>query len=138
MSAAGEDDVLEDRDAGGNLPRMKLPELAPAVAAALTRFRTELDARFGTRVREVVLFGSYARGAASEGSDVDVYVVLDDATHDDRKAVFDIAYDVDATAPGDDGWVGIEPVVHSTAHAADMRSRERGLLRNIDTEGLRL
>jgi predicted nucleotidyltransferase len=112
--------------------------LAPSVATALTRFRAALDARLGARVREVVLFGSHARGTATEASDVDVYVVIDDAVHDDRKTVFDIAYDVDASAPGDDGWVGLEPVVHSTAQAADMRSRERGLLRNIDSEGIRL
>jgi hypothetical protein len=106
--------------------------LSPAVATALARFRAALDARLGARVREVVLFGSHARGNASEKSDVDVYVVVDDATHEDRIAIFDIAYDVDATAPGgDDGWVGIEPIVHSTAQAADMRARERGLLRNI-------
>jgi hypothetical protein len=113
--------------------------LSPAVATALRRFRAALEARLGGRVREVVLFGSHARGTASEKSDVDVYVVVDDATHEDRIAIFDIAYDVDATAPGGDaGWVGIEPVVHSTAQAADMRARERGLLRNIDAEGMRL
>jgi hypothetical protein len=112
--------------------------ISPAVTSALARFRAALDARLGARVREVVLFGSHARGTASETSDVDVYVVVDDATHEDRIVVFDIAYDVDASAPGgDDGWVGIEPIVHSTAQAADMRSRERGLLRNIDTEGVR-
>jgi len=112
--------------------------LAPSVVTALARFRAALDARLGTRVREVVLFGSHARGNASETSDVDVYVVIDDADHDDRKIVFDIAYDIDASAPGEDGWVGLEPIVHSTAQAADMRSRERGLLRNIDAEGMRL
>jgi predicted nucleotidyltransferase len=111
--------------------------LAPSVATALARFRAMLDARLGARVQEVVVFGSHARGTATEASDVDVYVVIDDATHQDRQAVFDLAYDVDATAPaGDDGWVGLEPVVHSTAQAADMRARERGLLRNIDAEGI--
>lgn len=112
--------------------------LAPAVATALARFRAAVDVRFGARVREVVLFGSHARGTASERSDVDVYVVIDDAAHEDRKTVFDIAYQIDASAPGEDGWVGLEPIVHSTAEAADMRSRERGLLRNIDSQGVRL
>lgn len=112
--------------------------LAPSVATALARFRAKLDTRMGARVREVVLFGSHARGTATEASDVDVYVVIDCADHDDRKTIFDMAYDVDASAPGEHGWVGLEPVVHSTAQAADMRSRERGLLRNIDAEGIRL
>lgn len=105
---------------------------------ALARFRQALDGRFGARVREVVLFGSHARGTASEASDVDVYVVIDDAAYEDQKVVFDLAYGIDASAPGEDGWVGLEPVVHSTAQAADMRSRERGLLRNIDSQGIRM
>lgn len=117
---------------------MPAPPIAPSVADTLARFRAALDARLGARVREVVLFGSHARGTASESSDVDVYVVIDDAAHEDRKAVFDIAYDVDASAPGEDGWVGLEPIVHSTAQAADMRSRERRLLQNIDSEGIPL
>jgi hypothetical protein len=123
--------------AGAMISRMP-PQISPGVALALARFRAALDARLGARVQEVVLFGSHARGTATENSDVDVYVVIDDATHDDRKVVFDAAYDVDASAPGEDGWVGLEPIVHSTAQAADMRGRERGLLRNIDAEGIRL
>ena len=54
--------------------------LPPAVHAVLTRFRTALDAHFAERLREVVLFGSYARGGAHEDSDVDVLVVIDDLT----------------------------------------------------------
>ena len=111
--------------------------LPPCVAAAAARFREALEARFGERLREITVFGSHARGSANEESDVDVYVVIEDLSDRDRLTVFDLAYDVDATAPGD-GWVGLEPVVHSSAHAADMRARERGLLRNIDAEGIRL
>jgi predicted nucleotidyltransferase len=117
---------------------MDVARLAPSVATALARFRAALEVRLGARLREIVLFGSHARGTASEASDVDVYVVIDDASHSDRQVVFDIAYDIDASAPGEDGWVGLEPVVHSTAQAADLRSRERRLLQNIDAEGIRL
>ena len=35
-------------------------------------------------------------------------------------------------------WLGLEPLAMSTAHADDMRSRERLLLRDIDREGLRV
>ena len=34
-------------------------------------------AAFGASVRQVILFGSYARGAAEEDSDVDVMILLD-------------------------------------------------------------
>ena len=140
LGGGADQDMVAERRPGSRCydSPMSRAVLAPAVATALARFRAAVDVRFGARVREVVLFGSHARGTASERSDVDVYVVIDDAAHEDRKTVFDIAYQIDASAPGEDGWVGLEPIVHSTAEAADMRSRERGLLRNIDSQGVRL
>lgn len=47
-------------------------------------FRRRLEALYGERLRDVILYGSYARGEADEGSDIDVLVVLDD--FDDRRA----------------------------------------------------
>lgn len=51
----------------------------PAAAAAdpvLKRFRAALDALYGDRIERVVLFGSRARGDATEDSDYDVAVFL--------------------------------------------------------------
>lgn len=42
----------------------------------LRRFRTALDNTFGDRIERVVLFGSRARGEATEESDYDVAVFL--------------------------------------------------------------
>src|SRR5579883_1383968 len=58
----------------------RAPALSPTVASALSRFRAVLAERFGARLREVVLYGSHARGTATEDSDVDVLVVVDDLT----------------------------------------------------------
>lgn len=110
--------------------------LSPSVADALERFASVVRARFGDRVREVVLFGSHARGDAHEDSDVDVLVVIDDLSYRDRTAVFDLAYDVDASAQGQ--WVGLSPLVYATAQAEDLRSRERRLMRDVARDGVRL
>ncbi len=44
---------------------------------ALSDYRRDLVALYGPRLREIILFGSHARGAAGPDSDVDVLVVLD-------------------------------------------------------------
>ena len=44
----------------------------------LDELREGLQAIYGPRLRQVILFGSYARGEAEDGSDIDVAVVLDD------------------------------------------------------------
>ena len=109
------------------------PPLPPAVA--LSRFREAINALFGPRLREVVLFGSYARGEAHDESDVDVLVVADGLTEGERREVMDAAYDAGAVA---DEWVSISPLPYSSAQAADLRQRERRLLRDVDADGVTL
>jgi predicted nucleotidyltransferase len=106
------------------------------VQASLSRFRAALDERFGARLREVVLFGSYARGEADEESDVDVLVVIDELTDDELFEVADLAHAADAADA--QRWTGLSPFTCSTEHAQDMRSRERRVFRDIDGEGIRL
>jgi len=91
--------------------------------------------RFGARVNEVVLFGSQARGDAHEESDVDVLIVIDDLSEQERLAVLDLTFPLDAAA---DDWLGLAPLVYSSEQAARMRAGGRRLFRDIDREGLRL
>jgi predicted nucleotidyltransferase len=113
------------------------PTLPGAVRAALQRFRSLLERRFGQRLLELLVFGSRARGQAHEESDTDVLVVLRGLTEAERVEVFGLAHDADAAAPDADDWVGLSVVAYSDEQVADLRSRERLLLRNIDREGLR-
>jgi predicted nucleotidyltransferase len=108
---------------------------SPAVAETLRRFRSALELRFGERLREMRLFGSWARGEAHDESDVDVFVAIDDLTPDERHEVLGIAYDADAE---NDWLVLLSPLAYSSADAARMRSGGRRLFRDIDGEGVRL
>ena len=55
-----------------------LPEtLSPTVRTALDDALVALRDLYGDRLRQIVLFGSHARGEAREESDVDVLVVLE-------------------------------------------------------------
>jgi predicted nucleotidyltransferase len=110
----------------GSLPR--------AVKVALDAYHTALRDAFGDRLKELRLFGSYARDEAREDSDVDVFVAIEDLTHTERDLAFDLAYDVELHGE----WVGLSPLVYSTEQARDLRARERRLLCDIDREGIAL
>ena len=107
----------------------------PIVRRALDRFRRWLVERYGGRLRELVLYGSRARGDAHEESDIDVLVVIDDFDVNERGALFEAAYD--AGVDGDD-YISVSPFVVSTAQAADMRARERRIFREIARDGVPL
>lgn len=47
------------------------------IAEVVARLRKELEAFYGRRFRDLLLYGSYARGDQWEGSDVDLLVLLD-------------------------------------------------------------
>lgn len=94
-----------------------------------------LQERFGIRFREFVLFGSRARGQADEDSDTDLLVVVDGLTEDERREVFDLAWQ--AGAQGED-YVCLAPLPYATAQVAELRSRERLLMREIARDGVEL
>lgn len=68
------------------------PKPSPALASALREIDRELRARVGTRLRMVRLFGSWARGEATEDSDIDVAVVIDRLEAPDREIIFDVVH----------------------------------------------
>ena len=64
--------------------RMMLP---PTTDAAIAEFSAHVRACFGPRVAHFVLFGSQARGEATENSDVDVLVVIDQLSSTDAREI---------------------------------------------------
>lgn len=63
--------------------------LSLAIAAALRDLDRELRLALGERLRLVRLFGSWARGEATEASDIDVAVVVQGLVPEDRPRIFD-------------------------------------------------
>ena len=58
--------------------------------------RQFLEDKYGSRIKAVILYGSYARGTATEDSDVDFLVVVDDALKPDevRRSLSDLLLDI--------------------------------------------
>lgn len=108
--------------------------LPQVVRETLDAFCAGLRRRFGPRVSAIRLFGSYARGEAHEGSDVDVLVLLDRVDRADDRAVTDLAADLVWQLHG----VVISPMVFSEADFAAWKASERRTPLEIDREGIAL
>jgi predicted nucleotidyltransferase len=102
------------------------------VLAALRELDADLRRRYGPRVRDVRLFGSFARGEANEDSDVDVLVVLDHVDWPTRRDVIDRATDV-----GLPRSLLMSPLVLDEATYERWRTQQRALLLDIERDGIR-
>jgi predicted nucleotidyltransferase len=108
---------------------MSLPIL---VAEAVREYRAQLHAEFGERIVDVIVFGSVARGEAHEDSDVDVLVLLDAATFDERKRAIDIGGRIAL-----DHRLPLSPVVFTRTEWQELADRERRFVREVEADGVR-
>lgn len=79
---------------GSATPRSAPDRLPANLASLLKRLSDGLEALYGDRYRGLVLYGSYARGEADEGSDVDLLLLLDGEIDQTRELL----------RAGDVGW----------------------------------
>src|SRR5215472_1061315 len=104
-------------------------QIPPSIRVALDAYAERLRKVFGDRLREVRLFGSYARGDADEDSDVDVLIVIDGLTDlEIGVAVGEVAPVIIATG------LSLAPLPLSSERLQAMRKSEQLLARNLDAE----
>ena len=61
----------------------------------LTDLKNYLNSNYGNSVKDVILFGSQARGDSDENSDYDVIIVLDgNYSGKDENDILDLCYDI--------------------------------------------
>jgi predicted nucleotidyltransferase len=73
---------------------MATHKLSELEATAVRAYVDTLHARCGSRLLDVVLFGSRSRGDAGPDSDIDVLVILDDPSPDDLSEARGLAFDI--------------------------------------------
>jgi predicted nucleotidyltransferase len=110
---------------------VRLPAI---VDTTLRAFLAGVRERFGPRVAEIRLFGSYARGDATEDSDVDCLVLLDRVDQDDDRAITNLAADLTWQMAG----VVVSPMIMSVADFEAWKALERRTPLEIEREGILL
>lgn len=103
----------------------------------LNIFAQKAQILFGNRLREIILFGSYARGDYEEDSDVDIAIIADiprdnENTYNDCiiKIVGDIYEEFDYA-------VILSPIVIASQFFDEWKT-DLPFYKNVDTEGVRI
>jgi predicted nucleotidyltransferase len=93
---------------------------------AFEEFAAAVQDAFGERIHEIILYGSTARGEATEQSDVDVLVVFNDTER--PKELYGLAFDI-----GLEHGVVITPHVQTKDHFESRQ--DHPFLKNVLSEG---
>lgn len=125
---------INEYDLGLPVPIAPLDErrrgVSPAVWARLEESKAAVAALLGPRLREVRLFGSYARNHQNDESDIDVLILVDGLQPAEVNPIVDAAYLLKG-----DGLV-LAPLVLSVAQLDALRAREMLIAQDIDREGI--
>lgn len=105
--------------------------LLPRERIALDELRAWLQGRFGARLRELLLFGSRARGEGNEESDLDVLVVVEELRGAEGR---EIAYTCGDLLTRHD--VLVSPFTVSGERWHDLKRRERRIAVEIVRDGV--
>ena len=73
-------------------------EWDPDERSWLEAFRAELQANHAGKVKDMVIYGSKARGDWHRHSDIDVLLILADEAAAERETIEDLGYDLSVTA----------------------------------------
>ncbi|MEX0569608.1 MAG: nucleotidyltransferase domain-containing protein [Candidatus Njordarchaeota archaeon] len=66
------------------------------IAQLVRHVKRHLLKQYGDKIREIILYGSHARGNATKDSDIDLLVLIDDSVNpsDIRKSLSDLLFDI--------------------------------------------
>ena len=98
----------------------------------LQELREALEALYGPRLKRLVLYGSYARGEATDDSDIDVMVVLDGKVSiwEEITRMNDVVTELCLKHAA---LISLYPIAES-----DYLTKQSLVLRNVHREGVRL
>jgi len=66
------------------------------ITQLINQIKSYLIERYGDKIKEIILYGSYARGEATKDSDIDLLVLVDDSVNpsDVRRSLSDLLLDI--------------------------------------------
>lgn len=59
----------------------KKPRSSDHIKDIIKELKSGLEKKYGSQLKSILLFGSYARGEETEDSDIDIAVILEDFDH---------------------------------------------------------
>ncbi len=94
--------------------------------------KSRLEDIYGDKIKEILLYGSYAKGEAVEGSDIDIVVVLEnvDDVIEEREKIIDQIFELDLKY---DVVISVLPLDED-----HYRTRKSPFLMNIDKDGIKV
>ncbi len=98
---------------------------------ALQGFLKTAKQNHGNKIEKIILFGSYARGEATEESDIDILVITRGNRFEMQKNLSEIAVDI-LLKTGE--YISAKAV--STEEYSFMKKIKTGFYQNIDKEGV--
>lgn len=105
--------------------------LRPEEAQAVEEFKEKLLAALPGQVRDIILFGSKARGDGHPESDIDLLVVLENPTKEQTDTVGDIMFDILL-----DRGVELSAITFSRKEIERLCSLGTPLMQNVTREGI--
>ena len=121
-------------DLGLPVPIAPLEERRLGIPAAvwdrLSQAKAQLVELLGPRLREVRLFGSYARNQFDDESDVDVLVLTDPIADEEHDSALSALVRLSI------GGIHLSPLFLTAAELDKLRAWEKLLARDIDREGI--
>lgn len=113
--------------------RTVLPDCRPEVQAAIAAYVRQVAMDYADEVLSITLYGSQARGEASAGSDIDLFIVVRHDTPTLRQALADLAWQVQFEYD-----VVISDIIRSVEQLGRMQARRFPYYQSIEREGILL
>jgi predicted nucleotidyltransferase len=110
----------------------KNPILATPIRDILPELKDALQKRYGTKLKSIMLFGSYARGEQTVSSDIDIAIILEEFSHacTEIERTGDI---VSSLSLKFDTLISLVPIKEQ-----DWNTRKTALISNIKRDGVAL
>lgn len=109
--------------------KKKIPQ---TIKTILAEAKKRLKQIYGDKLKDIILYGSYARGDFTEGSDIDIIILLEDMKEPiaERRKYFDAIWELDLKY---DTLISIIPFKEE-----EYRTRRLPLILNVKREGFSL
>jgi len=100
---------------------------------AVEDFRAKLTSLLGPRVKNLLLFGSKARGDFNPDSDIDIFILVDRSDREARKIIASLTTEILLKHS-----ILLSPKIIEESHFKFLKHLDTAFARNIEREGIKL